>query len=183
MLEECPHRNPTIRDGGPYYRQVHPNNFQEGRALSPAFLLRDTGCHLALSLNDGARTTAERCYAEYTRDGERSSAAVLEIIAQELQQSGTNRIVDSPNAQTYAHADATYEKPMSRCQQRNVAQSLSAAANRRGPAVTVQTWGDEVEAGTLRNNDLSTIRRLSDAFYPPSKAYVPSTLNSYPTLP
>ena len=47
--------------------------------------------------------------------------------------------------------------------------------------VTVQTWGDEVEAGTLRNNDLSTIRRLSDAFYPPSKAYVPSTLNSYPS--
>ena len=45
--------------------------------------------------------------------------------------------------------------------------------------VTVQTWGDEVEAGTLRNNDLSTIRRLSDAFYPPSKAYVPATLNSY----
>ena len=134
MPEECPHGNPTIRAGGPYYRQVHPNNFQDGRALSPDFVLQSLDCHLTLSLNDGARTTAERCYSEYTRGAERSSAAVLEITAQELQQSGADRIVDSPNAQTHAHADAIYENPMSRRQQRNAARSLAAAANRRGAA-------------------------------------------------
>ena len=46
MPEECPHGNATITGGGPYYRQVHPNNFQDGRVLSPAFVLHDTGCHL-----------------------------------------------------------------------------------------------------------------------------------------
>ena len=38
MPEECPHGNATITGGGPYYRQVHPNNFQDGRVLSPAFV-------------------------------------------------------------------------------------------------------------------------------------------------
>ena len=64
MPEECPHQNPPIKAAGPYYRQVHPNNFQDGRALSPAFVLHDTECHLTLSLNDGSRTTAQRCHAK-----------------------------------------------------------------------------------------------------------------------
>ena len=46
MPEGCPHGNATITSGGPYCRQVHPNNFQDGRVLSPAFVLHDTGCHL-----------------------------------------------------------------------------------------------------------------------------------------
>ncbi len=134
MPSVCPHDNPTITTGGPYYRQVHPNNFQEGRALSPAFVLQDTGCHLSLSLNDGARTTARRCHLEYTRNGAHPSAAVLEITAQELVESGTVQVVDAPSEQTHAHVDAIYEKPLSRRQQRNVGQFLAASANQRGPA-------------------------------------------------
>ena len=132
--ERCPHDRPTINNGGPYYRQVHPNNFQDGRALSPAFVLQDTGCHFTLSLNDGSRTTAERCHREYTQQGGRQSAAVLEVTADELAASGSHRVVDSANEQTHAHVDAMYEKPMSRRQQRNAAQSLATAANWRGPA-------------------------------------------------
>ena len=131
---QCSHGNRTITTGGPYYRQVHPNNFQDGRALSPAFVLQDTGCHFTLSLNDGTRTTAERCHREYTQNGERQSAAVLEVTADELATSGANRVVDSPNEQTHAHVDTMYEKPMTRRQQRNAAQTLASAANRRGPA-------------------------------------------------
>lgn len=134
MPAVCPHDNPTIATGGPYYRQVHPNNFQDGRALSPAFVLRDTDCHLCLSLNDGARTTPQRCFLEYTQSGERLSAAVLEITSQELAESGTARVVDSPDEQTYAHVDAIYEKPLSRRQQRNVGQFLAASANKRDAA-------------------------------------------------
>ena len=134
MPEECPHEKPPITTAGHYYRQVHPNNFQDGRALSPAFVLHDTECHLTLSLNDGSRTTAQRCHEEYTRNDERLSAAVLEIAAPELEQSGTERLVDSPNQQTHVHVDAVYDKPMSRRQQRNVSQYLAAAANRRGSA-------------------------------------------------
>ena len=130
---ECPHDNQAITSGGPYYRQVHPNNFQDGRALSPAFVLQDTGCHFTLSLNDGSRTNAERCYREYTQHGERQSAVVLEVTGEELAKSGADRVVDSANDQTHAHVDAVYEKPMSRRQQRNAAQSLASSANRRGP--------------------------------------------------
>ena len=129
----CPHSNPALTGTGPYYRQV-PRNFQDGRALSPAFTLQDTDCHLTLSLNNGARTTAERCHQEYTGQGQRLSAAVMELTAQELEESGARRIVDSPNDQTYAHVDAVYDKPMSRRQRREAAQSLTAAANRRMPA-------------------------------------------------
>ena len=139
MPTVCPHDNPTVVAGGPYYRQVHPNNFQEGRALSPAFTLQDTVCHLTMSLNDGARTTVERCYLEYTQNGERVSAAVLAITEQELVESGAVRIVDSPDEQTHAHVDAIYEKPLSRRQQRNVGQFLATAANRRGPAYRQDT--------------------------------------------
>ena len=130
----CPHDNPTITAGGPYYRQVHPNNFQDGRVLSPAFVLQDMGCHMTLSLNDGARTTARRCYLEYTGGGERSSVAVLEITSRELEESGAVRVVDSPNEQTHAHVDAIYQRPLSRRQQRNVAQFLTVSANKRSPA-------------------------------------------------
>ena len=38
--KQCPHEHQTVTNGGPYYRQVHPNNFQDGRALSPAFVLQ-----------------------------------------------------------------------------------------------------------------------------------------------
>ena len=131
---ECPHGNDRIETGGPYYRQVHPRNFQDGRVLPPAFILQDTSCHLTLSLNDGARTTAERCHLEYTGQGQRLSAAVVELTVQELEESGARHIVDSPNEETDAHVDALYEAPMSRRQIREAAQSLSAAANRRGPA-------------------------------------------------
>lgn len=134
MPADCPHDNPTLTTGGPYFRQVHPNNFQEGRVLSPAFLLQDTGCHLILSLNDGARTTAELCHRQYTRNGQRSSAAVLELTASELSGSGAHRVVDSPNQETQAHVDALYLKPLNRRQQRNVGQFLAAVANRKGPA-------------------------------------------------
>ena len=131
---ECPHGNDRIETGGPYYRQVHPRNFQDGRVLPPAFILQDTSCHLTLSLNDGARTTAERCHLEYTGQGQRLSAAVVELTVQELEDSGARHIVDSPNEETDAHVDALYEAPMSRRQRREASQSLSAAANRRGPA-------------------------------------------------
>ena len=134
MPEECPHGNATITGGGPYYRQVHPNNFQDGRVLSPAFVLQDTGCHLTLSLNDGARTTAERCHREFTEKGGRLSAAVVSISTDELAESGAERVVDSPNEQTHAHVDAMYDQPLSRRQRRNVAQSLVIAANRKVPA-------------------------------------------------
>lgn len=132
--ENCPHHNADVTGGGPYYRQVHPRNFQDGRALSPAFTLQDTDCHLSLSFNDGARTTAERCYQEYTSQAQRLSVAVMELIAQEVEESGARRIVESPDDQTYAHVDAVYEKPMSRRQRRDAAQSLTVSANRRGPA-------------------------------------------------
>ena len=82
--ESCPHHNPDVTGVGPYLRQVHPTNFQDGRALSPAFTLQDTECHLTLSFNDGARTTAERCHREYTGQGQRLSAAVMELTAQEI---------------------------------------------------------------------------------------------------
>ena len=76
---ECPHGNYRIKTGGPYYRQVHPRNFQDGRVLPPAFILQETSCHLTLSLNDGARTTAQRCHLEYTQQGQRLSIAVARI--------------------------------------------------------------------------------------------------------
>ena len=132
--ENCPHHNPDVTGAGPYYRQVHPRNFQDGRALSPAFTLQDTECHLTLSFNDGDRTTAERCHHEYTGQGRRQSAAVMEVITQELDESRARRIVESPNDETHAHVDAIYEKTMSRRRRRDAAQSLTAAANRRGPA-------------------------------------------------
>ena len=131
---ECPHGNNRIETRGPYYRQVHPRNFQDGRVLPPAFILQDTSCHFSLSLNDAARTTAERCHMEYTGQGQRLSAAVAELTVQELEESGARQIVDSPNEETHAHVDALYERPMTRRQRRDAAQSLSAAANRRGPA-------------------------------------------------
>ncbi len=134
MPEECPHGNTTITGGGPYYRQVHPNNFQDGRVLSPAFVLQDTGCHLTLSLNDGARTTAERCHREFTEKGVRLSAAVVSISTDELAESGAERVADSPNEQTHAHVDPMYDQLLNRRQRRNVAQSLVIAANRKVPA-------------------------------------------------
>ena len=130
----CPHDNDQLETDGPYYRQVHPRNFQDGRALPPAFILQDTSCHLTLSLNDAARTTPERCHQEYTSQVQRLSVAVLELTTQELGNSGAKHMVDSPSDETYAHVDALYEKPMSRRQRREAAQMLSAAANRRGPA-------------------------------------------------
>ena len=131
---ECPHGNDRIETDGPYYRQVHPRNFQDGRVLPPAFILQDTSCHFTLSLNDGTRTTAERCHLECTRQGQRLSAAVVELTAQELEESGAGLIVDSPNEETDAHVDALYDRPMSRRQRRDTAQALSAAASRREPA-------------------------------------------------
>ena len=134
MPEECPHGNATITGGGPYYRQVHPNNFQEGRVLSPASVLQNTGCHLTLSLNDGARTIAERCHREFTARGGRLSAAVVSVSTDELAESGAERVAGSPNEQTHAHVDALYDQSLSRRQRRNVAQSLVIAANRKVPA-------------------------------------------------
>ena len=134
MPEECPHGNATITDGGPYYRQVHPNNFQDGRVLSPTLVLQNTGCHLTLSLNARARTTAERSHREFTEKGGRLSAAVVSISTDELAESGAERVEDSPNEQTHAHVDALYDQPLSRRQRRNVAQSLVIAANRKVPA-------------------------------------------------
>ena len=51
---DCPHDNPVITTHGPYYRQVHPNHFQDGIALTGSFILGNTSCHFDLSLNDGA---------------------------------------------------------------------------------------------------------------------------------
>ena len=96
--------------------------------------MQDTGCHLALSLNDGSRTTAERCHREYTQQGGRQSAEVMEVSVDELAASRSHRVVDSANEQTHAHVDAMYEKPMSRHQQRNAAQASAAEANQRTPA-------------------------------------------------
>ena len=56
---DCPHDNPAITGDGPYYRQVHPNNFQNGRNLSAAVLqvsrqeLIDTGASLIVDSPDG----------------------------------------------------------------------------------------------------------------------------------
>ena len=60
---------------------------------------------------------------------------MLEVTADELAASGSQRVVDSANeqTQTHVHVDAMYEKPMSRRQQRNAAQSLAA-----GPIGEVQ---------------------------------------------
>ena len=131
----CPHDNQPITTQGPYYRQVHPNYFQDGLALPRAFILQDTGCgsHYGLSLNDGIRTTARRCHREYTHNGGYSSAAVLAVSEQELRESGAIAIVDSPNEITFAHVDALYKQPMSRRQRDNVGKALIAPANKRGP--------------------------------------------------
>ena len=129
----CPHDNPAITSLGPYYRQVHPNNFQNGQALPGSFILNDTGCHYGLSLHDGARTTAKRCHGEYTKSG-RQSAAVLEVSEQELSDSGKFVIVDSPDGTTFAHVDALYRQPLSNRQKSNVQKELLIAANKRGPA-------------------------------------------------
>ena len=48
------------------------------------------------------------------------------MTADELAASGSQRVVESADEQTHAHVDAMYEKPMSRLQQRNAAQSLAA---------------------------------------------------------
>ena len=93
MPEECPDWNTTITCGGLYYRQVHPKNFQDGRVLSRAFVLQVTGCHLTLSLSDGARTTAERSHREFTEKGGRLSAAMVSISTDELAESGAERVV------------------------------------------------------------------------------------------
>ena len=130
---QCPHDNPPVTGDGPYYRQVHPRNSQDGRVISPAFTLQETECHLTLSLNDGARTTPERCHREYTGHAQRLSAAVMALTAQELEESGAEYIVDSPNDQTHAHVDAVYPWPMNRRQRRQAAQTLTRAANRKGP--------------------------------------------------
>ena len=105
MPEGCPHGNATITGGDHYYRQVHPNNPPDGRVLSPAFVLQNTGCHLTLSLNDGARTTAEHCHREFTAEVGRLSAAVVSISTDELAESGAARMVDSPHEQTHASKD------------------------------------------------------------------------------
>ena len=129
----CPHDNPPIATNGPYYRQVHPNNFQNGQAIPGSFILSDTGCHYGLSLHDGARTTASRCLGEYTEGG-RQSAAVLEVSEQELSDSGRFVIVDSPDGITFAHVDALYKQPLSNREKSNVQKQLLIAANKRGPA-------------------------------------------------
>ena len=91
MPEKCPHGNTTITGGGPYYRQVHPNNFQEGRVLSKAFVSQNTGCHLTLS------------HREFTAKGGRLSAAVVSISTDELAESGAERVADL--WETYNHRD------------------------------------------------------------------------------
>ena len=131
---DCPHDNPAITGDGPYYRQVHPNHFQNGQALPGSFILNDTGSHFGLSLHDGARTTAERCHREYTQNGGNLSAAVVQVSRQELIETGASVIVDSPDGITFAHVDALYEKPMSRRLRSNADKALMTAANRRGPA-------------------------------------------------
>ena len=133
--EDCPHYNPVITTHGPYYRQVHPDNFQEGRALAPSFILHDTGCgcHLGLSLNDAVRTSAERCHQEYIQNSGRPSAAVFEISETDLTKTGATLIVDSPNDISFAHVDALYKKPMTNKQRNDARKALANAANTRGP--------------------------------------------------
>ena len=131
---DCPHDNPVITTDGPYYRQVHPNNLQDGQAIPLAFKLKDTGCHYGLSLNDGARTTADRSHREYTQNSPNKSAAVLEVSAQELVGTGAYVTVDSPDGITCAHVDALYKKPMSNRLRENAAKELMTAANKRGAA-------------------------------------------------
>ena len=131
---DCPHDNQAITTGGPYYRQVHPNNFQNGQALPGSFILNSTGCHFGLSLHDGVRTTADRCHQEYTKNSGKPSAAVLEISNQELTNIGAFVIVDSPDRITFAHVDALYKQPMSNKLRKDADKELMTAANRRGPA-------------------------------------------------
>ena len=140
MPADCPHDKPVITTHGPYYRQVHPNNFQNGVALPGSFVLNpttdpeNTRCHFALSLNDGTRTTAQRCHREYTQIGGKKSAAVLEVTEQELTDSGTLFIVDSPDGITHAHVDALYKCSLTRGQREKAQKALLTAANKRGPA-------------------------------------------------
>ena len=130
----CPHDNQAITTDGPYYRQVHPNHFQNGQALPGSFILNSTGCHFGLSLNDGYRTTADRCHQEYTQNSGKLSAAVLEVSEQELTDTGAFVIVDSPDGVTFAHVDALYQHPMTRKQRSDVDKALMIAANRKGSA-------------------------------------------------
>ena len=130
----CPHDNQAITTDGPYYRQVHPNNFQNGQALPGSFILKNTGCHYGLSLNDGACTTAVRCHREYTQNSGGLSAAVLEVSEQELTDTGAFAIVDSPDGITFAHVDALYKQPMSSKLRKDADKALMTAANRRRPA-------------------------------------------------
>ena len=133
---DCPHDNQPITTHGPYFRQVHPDNFQDGLALPRSFILQDTGCgcHFGLSLNDGVRTTAERCHCEYIQNSGRPSAAVFEVSKEELAKNGAFVIVDSPNEISFAHVDALYNQPMTRKQRDDARKALMAFANKRGPA-------------------------------------------------
>ena len=128
----CPHDNQAITTDGPYYRQVHPNHFQNGQALPGSFILNDTGCHFGLSLHDGARTTAECCHQEYTKNSEKPSAAVLEVTEEELKGTGAFVIVDSPDGITFAHVDALYKHSLSNKLRKDAGKALMTAANRRG---------------------------------------------------
>lgn len=131
----CPHDNEVITTDGPYYRQVHPNHFQNGQALPGSFILNGTGgCHFGLSLHDGARTTADRCHQEYTKNSEKPSAAVLEVTKEELRDTGAFVIVDSPDGITFAHVDALYEQLISKKFRKDAGKALMISANRRGPA-------------------------------------------------
>ncbi len=130
----CPHDNQVITTEGPYFRQVHPNHFQDGRALLGSFILKDTGCHYGLSLNDGVRTTAARCHGEYIQNSEKLSAAVLAVSEKELMDTGAFVIVDSPDEITFAHVDALYMPTMSNSKRKGVDKALMAAANKRSPA-------------------------------------------------
>ena len=129
---DCPHDRPVITTDGPYYRQVHPNDFQNGVALPVAFRVKDTGCHYGLSLHDGVRTTAQRCHREYTVNGGNKSAAVFEVSLQELVGTGASKVVDSPDGISFAHVDALYENPMNHDVRQGVRSELTLAANRRG---------------------------------------------------
>ena len=135
----CPHDNQAITTTGPYYRQVHPNNFQNGLALPGSFVLKNTGCHYALSLHDGHRTTPARCFQEYTENNGHSSAAVVEVSPTELTETGVFVVVDSPDGFTYAHVDALYNVPMSRKNRSDAQKTLIIAANKRGPVFVPRT--------------------------------------------
>lgn len=132
--EDCPHDNQAITTDGPYYRQVHPNYFQNGQALPGSFILNNTGCHFGLSLNDGVRTTAARSHQEYIQNSGKLSAAVVQVSEQEITDTGAFVIVDSPNGISHAHVDALYTKPMSRKLRGNADKALTTAANKRVPA-------------------------------------------------